>query len=157
MTEKIDFTIAVNGARHAVSVPSDATLLRLLREDLLLTGAKRGCNQGVCGACTVWIDGAPVRACLTLAANVGEREVTTIEGIGEQGRLTALQEAFVNHGAMQCGFCTPGMVMSLEAFLRDNPAPDRSALRASLSGQLCRCTGYSKILDAAMAVVKDRK
>lgn len=151
MNECMRYTLIVNGEAMAVEAAASSTLLEVLREALRLTGTKRGCNQGVCGACTVWLDGRPVRACLTLSANVGEREVRTIEGMAERGALTPLQRCFVEKGALQCGFCTSGMVMSLQAFLRDHPCPTREEVRSGLSGQLCRCTGYVKIIDAAIA------
>jgi carbon-monoxide dehydrogenase small subunit len=147
----VHYDLKINGETSLVSAAANATLLEVLRDTLAFTGTKRGCNLGVCGACTVLLDGAAVRACLTLAANVGEREVLTIEGIGCDGALSRLQQAFAELGAVQCGFCTPGMIMGLMAFLRDHPRPTRAELRAALSGHLCRCTGYAKILDAALA------
>ena len=156
MAEPLVLALEVNGESTRVLAAPYATLLEVLREQLSLTGTKRGCNQGVCGACTVWLDGQPVRACLTLAANVGTRAITTIEGIAQRGVLSRLQHAFLEHGAAQCGFCTSGMLMNLEAYLREHPAPSRAELRAALSGQLCRCTGYSKIIDAALAAAGDR-
>lgn len=156
MSNRMDYEMTVNGETLAVRAAVAATLLEVLREVLCLTGTKRGCNQGVCGACTVWLDGMPVRSCLTLAANVGEREVTTIEGMAPAGQLSPLQACFVEHGAMQCGFCTSGMVMCLEAFLKAHPAPKREEVREALSGQLCRCTGYVKIIDAALAAARSQ-
>ena len=154
MPDVVDYELKVNNEPTEVTAPVGATLLEVLRERVLLTGTKRGCNQGVCGACTVWLDGQPVRACLTLAINVGERAVTTIEGIAEGGELSRLQRAFIDHGATQCGFCTPGIVMCLESFLKDNPRPSADEVRGALSGQLCRCTGYVKIVDAALAAAE---
>jgi aerobic-type carbon monoxide dehydrogenase small subunit (CoxS/CutS family) len=147
----LSYELNVNDEAVQVSAASHATLLEVLRENLFLTGTKRGCNQGVCGACTIWLDHRPVRSCLTLAANVGQRAVTTIEGIAIGGTLSSLQRCFVEHGAAQCGFCTSGMIMNLEWFLRENPAPTRDEVREALSGQFCRCTGYMKIIDATLA------
>lgn len=154
MNDRMNYELTVNDEAMAVAAAPSSTLLEVLREDLRLTGAKRGCNQGVCGACTVWLDGRPVRSCLTLAANVGERKVTTVEGIAKDGILSSLQRCFIEHGATQCGFCTSGMVMSMEAFLKEHPEPTRDDVRKGLSGQLCRCTGYVKIIDAALAAAK---
>lgn len=151
MSTRISYPLLVNGQEHDVSAEPRATLLQVLRETLGLTGSKRGCNQGVCGACTVWMEGQPVRACLTLAANVGTRKITTVEGLRADGSLTPLQQCFVEHGALQCGFCTPGMIMSLEACLREHPKPDAGQVRDALSGHLCRCTGYVKIVEATLA------
>ena len=147
MTEPI--TVTVNGEARALRVPPATTLLEALREALALTGAKRGCNQGVCGACTVLLDGLPVRACLTLAVAVEGREITTIEGLAPPGQLGRVQQALHDAGAIQCGFCTPGIVLAIEGVLRETPHPDEDALREALSGNLCRCSGYVKILEGA--------
>ncbi len=140
----------VNGEAHEVRFAATATLLDILRQQLGMTGAKRGCNQGVCGACTVLLDGAPVRSCLTLAANVGERQVMTVEGVQKDGMLSRVQQALLDSGAVQCGFCTPGIVIALEALLRERPMPDADEIRHALSGNLCRCSGYVKIVEAAV-------
>ena len=138
----------INGESHEVLAPGAASLLDVLRESLALTGTKRGCNHGVCGACTVLLDGRIARSCLTLAADVGERPVTTVEGIAGAADFSRVQRALVDAGAIQCGFCTPGFVMAITDLLARNPCPDRDAIRAALSGQLCRCSGYIKIVEA---------
>lgn len=142
-------TLTVNGEARELRVSPAVTLLEALREGLALTGAKRGCNQGVCGACTVLLDGLPVRGCLTLAVAVQGREITTIEGLAPPGELGRVQQALHDAGAIQCGFCTPGVVLAIEGLLRETPSPDEEALREALSGNLCRCSGYVKILEGA--------
>jgi carbon-monoxide dehydrogenase small subunit len=154
MSDRIDLELNVNGESVSVHAPATATLLDVLRSELDLTGSKRGCNQGVCGACTVLLDGVPVRGCLTLAANVGEREVTTIEAVAHGGALSRVQKAMIESGAIQCGFCTPGMVLTLEALLRQNPRPSADEIRDGLSGNICRCSGYVKIVEAALAAAR---
>jgi aerobic carbon-monoxide dehydrogenase small subunit len=145
----------VNGKPVSVTVEARTTLADCLRHHLRLTGTHVGCEHGVCGACTVLLDGVPARSCLTLAAAVGEREVTTIEGVGGRDSLSRVQRAFLAGGALQCGFCTPGMVLTVEAFLRDNPKPSRDEIRHAISGNLCRCTGYSKIVEAALGLAEE--
>jgi carbon-monoxide dehydrogenase small subunit len=140
--------LLVNGDEVCVAVPPERTLVELLRQDLGLTGTKQGCDEGDCGACTVLLDGEPVLSCLTLALEADGARVETVEGLARGARLHPLQEAFVRHGAAQCGFCTPGMLASARALLARDPAPSRDAIREALSGNLCRCTGYVKILDA---------
>jgi len=142
-------TLTVNGEQHEVPAPATATLLDVLRDQLGMTGSKRGCNHGVCGACTVLLEGKLARSCLALAADVGERPVTTIEGIGHGGQLSAVQRVLIESGAIQCGFCTPGFVMALTDLFARDPRPGRDAIRAALSGNLCRCSGYVKIVEAA--------
>lgn len=154
MPDRVTITLSVNGEAREIRVAAAATLLEALRTELALTGAKRGCNQGVCGACTVLLDGRPVRGCLTLALAVGERAVTTVEGLAPPGRLGRVQAALEAAGAVQCGFCTPGVVLALEGLLREEPRPDEAALREALSGNLCRCSGYVKILEGAMRAVE---
>jgi aerobic-type carbon monoxide dehydrogenase small subunit (CoxS/CutS family) len=140
----------VNGDPVEVAVEPGATLLECLRQDLGLTGSKQGCDKGDCGACTVLLDGRAVLACLVLARAVEGRRVTTVEGLAEAGRLHPLQEAFDTQGAAQCGFCTPGMLMSAYALIEENDQPNRQDVREALAGNLCRCTGYTKILDAVV-------
>ncbi len=145
-------TLTVNGEQHHLQVDAQRSLLDLLREELGLTGTKKGCNAGDCGACTVLMDGAPVNACLVLAVQTGGREITTIEGIASGDKLHPLQEAFIEHGAAQCGFCTPGVIMNSIALLRETRQPTRAEIQEALSGNLCRCTGYFQIIDAIAAV-----
>jgi len=153
MTGKLHSVLEVNGERHDVLAPVSATLLEVLREQLGLTGSKRGCNHGVCGACTVLVDGGLARACLMLAADVGDRPVVTIEGLaGEGGKLSPVQQALVDSGAIQCGFCSPGFVVTLTELFARHRHPSRDEVRAALGGNLCRCSGYVKIVDAAMAL-----
>ncbi len=148
--------LTVNGDPYRREVEPDATLLDVLRDVLGLTGTKWGCKTGDCGACTVLVDGEPVVSCLQLARQVDGRAITTVEGLGPDGSLGDLQEAFVRNGAAQCGFCTPGMLVSAEALLRDNPAPTEAEVREALSGNLCRCTGYNKIVDAVLETAQAR-
>ncbi len=144
----MNLQLNINGEAHAVQAALPDTLLTVLRERLGLTAAKRGCNQGVCGACTVSIDGRPMRACLSLAQACEGAAVRTLEGLADEPRLQALHQAFADCGAFQCGFCTPGMLVAAEALLATNPRPDEAAVRQALSGNLCRCTGYVKIVQA---------
>jgi carbon-monoxide dehydrogenase small subunit len=144
-------SLRVNGQAREIRADLGDTLLAVLRDQLLLTAAKRGCNQGVCGACTVLIDGRPQRACLSLAANCQASTVTTLEGLRGDGTLARLQNAFEARGAVQCGFCTPGLLISAHWLLQQERKPDVAAIRAGLSGNLCRCTGYRKIVDAVAA------
>ena len=144
-------TLTVNGEPQDLLVRPDRTLLDVLRRDLRLTGAKEGCDVGECGVCTVLLDGVPVRACLTLAVDVRARQVTTIEGLASHGRLHPVQEAFVREGAIQCGFCSPGMILVAKALLDETPTPTEEAVRQALSGNLCRCTGYGKIVSAILS------
>ena len=141
-------TLTVNGARERLEVPSNMTLLYMLRDKLGLTGTKNGCEAGECGACTVLLDGEPVNSCMMLAVEADGREVLTVEGLSEGDRLSPLQEAFVEHNAVQCGFCTPGMLMSAHALLARNPHPSEDEIKEALVGNLCRCTGYVRIIDA---------
>jgi len=149
--------ILVNGEWKTASVEPQTTLLELLRETWGLTGAKRGCDEGDCGACTVLLDGQPVNACLVLAVRVNGRKVTTIEGLGDEEHPHPLQTAFVQHGALQCGYCGPGMLLSAKALLDGNPSPTEAEIRQALSGNLCRCTGYSKIVEAVRSAGQELK
>ncbi|MBN1179021.1 MAG: (2Fe-2S)-binding protein [Anaerolineae bacterium] len=141
-------TVTVNGSQEYLDVPSNLTLLQLLREKLALTGTKNGCEAGECGACTVLLDGEPVNSCMVLAVEVDGHEVVTVEGLAEDDQLSALQQAFVEHNAVQCGFCTPGMLISSHALLQRNPHPTADEVREALVGNLCRCTGYVRIVEA---------
>jgi carbon-monoxide dehydrogenase small subunit len=140
--------LKVNGAARTVETPPFETLLETLRDRLSLTAAKRGCNQGVCGACTVLVDGRAVRSCLTLTGNCGDATVTTVEGLAPAGKLSRLQQAFADAGAVQCGFCTGGMLISAHALLQRNTKPGIDDIREGMAGNLCRCSGFRKIVDA---------
>jgi aerobic-type carbon monoxide dehydrogenase small subunit (CoxS/CutS family) len=148
MAVKTFLTLTVNGERHEVFVSVHKTLLEVLREDLLLTGTKHGCELGECGTCTVLVDGEPVLSCLALPIECQGREIKTVEGMATGSELHPLQRAFAELGAAQCGYCTPGILLTAEALLAENPAPTRDEIRHALAGNLCRCTGYTKILDA---------
>ncbi len=145
----------VNGEDREILVETHKTLLEVLREDLGLTGTKRGCDLGTCGACTVLIDGKPWLACLTLAIAVQGKKITTIEGLAEDGKLHPLQNSFIEKGAIQCGFCTPGMILTAKAFLEENPHPSKEEVMKAISGNLCRCTGYVKIIEAILSASGD--
>jgi carbon-monoxide dehydrogenase small subunit len=148
---KKEIELTVNGSLYRLSVEPGRTLLEVLREDLGLTGTKEGCASGECGACTVLLDGEPVRSCLTLAVDVRGREVVTIEGVAKNGKPDNLQKAFVDLGAIQCGFCTPGMILVGKALLDKTSEPTEQQIRKAISGNLCRCTGYVKIVKAIKA------
>lgn len=147
--------LSVNGMTETVQVDGADTLLTVLRDQLGLTGTKRGCNQGVCGACTVLLDDRPVRACLTLAANCEGLTIATVEQIESHNIGGILQQAFIDAGAVQCGFCTPGMLISALDLLARNPAPSRDEIREGLAGNLCRCSGYRKIVDAVRRAAEE--
>jgi 4-hydroxybenzoyl-CoA reductase gamma subunit len=147
MTKNL-LTLNVNGRVHELAAPGSALLLDVLREQLHLTGSKQGCDGGECGACTVLVDGQPRLACITLAASVEGKKIETIEALAQAGRMSRLQQAFHEKLGTQCGFCTPGMVMATEALLRREPNPSEAQIRDALSGNLCRCTGYVKIIEA---------
>jgi len=151
VSDTIDVAFTVNGETVHLAVSPDASLLDALREDLELTGTKQGCGEGECGACSVLLNEKVVNSCLVLAVECAGAEVLTIEGLGRLGKLHPLQEAFVQNGAVQCGFCTPGMVMAAYALLKENPSPSEADVRRALEGNLCRCTGYRKIIDAVLA------
>jgi carbon-monoxide dehydrogenase small subunit len=143
--------VTVNGSRESVDVPSNMTLLQMLRERLALVGTKNGCEAGECGACTVLVNGNPVNSCMMLAVEADGCQILTVEGLAPEGEFSALQEAFVEHNAVQCGFCTPGMLMSAHALLERNPDPTEMEIREALVGNLCRCTGYVRIVEAVQA------
>jgi aerobic-type carbon monoxide dehydrogenase small subunit (CoxS/CutS family) len=147
-------TLHVNGEQHDVAVQPHHTLLEILREDMGLIGTKHGCELGECGACTVLVDGAPVLSCLTLPLEVQGCEITTIEGLERDGKLHPLQETFAELGAAQCGYCTPAMLLSGAALLRDHPHPTHEQMKEALAGNLCRCTGYTKIYEAVDAAAE---
>jgi carbon-monoxide dehydrogenase small subunit len=147
-------TVTVNGAKERLDVLSHMTLLQLLRERLALTGTKNGCEAGECGACTVLLDGEPVNACMVLAVEVDGRAVVTVEGLAPQGDLSPLQQAFVKHNAVQCGFCTPGVLISAQALLERTPHPTEQEIKEALVGNLCRCTGYLRIVRAVASAAK---
>ena len=149
--------IKVNGKDYEIQVKSCATLLDVLREQLGLTGTKEGCGVGECGACTVIVDGQAVNACLMLALEARGRSVTTIEGLADDGRLHPIQQAFVDIGGLQCGFCTPGMILSTKALLDRNPDPTDEEIRKGLEGNFCRCTGYTKIIDSVRVAAERMK
>ena len=144
--------VTVNGETEYLAVPSNMTLLQLLREKLALTGTKNGCEAGECGACTVLMNGEPVNSCLVLAVEADGAEIVTVEGLAEGDQLTPLQQAFVDHNAVQCGFCTPGMLISAHALLKRNPQPTEEEVKEALVGNLCRCTGYNRIVQAVQKV-----
>ena len=146
--------LTINSGVYEVECPGDMTLLALLREELGLTGTKEGCGAGECGACTVILNGEPVNSCLVLAAEADGADVQTIEGEAKNGELSILQQAFIDHKGFQCGFCTPGMIMSARALLNRNPNPGREEIIDALEGNLCRCTGYRDIIESVQAAVK---
>jgi carbon-monoxide dehydrogenase small subunit len=146
--------ISINGSREEVIVPSNMTLLRMLRETIALTGTKNGCSAGECGACTVMLNGEPVNSCMVLAAECDGAIVQTVEGLAQDGRLVPVQEAIIQEGGVQCGFCTPGVLISAMALLERNPNPDEFDIREALVGNLCRCTGYERIVQSVKKAAK---
>jgi carbon-monoxide dehydrogenase small subunit len=148
-------SVTVNGSQEYLEVPSNMTLLQMLRDKLALTGTKNGCAAGECGACTVLVDGEPLNSCMMLAVEADGRAVITVEGLARQDHLAPLQEAFVEHNAVQCGFCTPGMLISAHALLKRNPHPTEQEIREALVGNLCRCTGYVRIVQAVQAAAEE--
>jgi len=151
---KHDISLTVNGEPYAITVESHHTLLQVLREQLVLTGTKNGCDSGECGACTVLFDGEPVNACLVLAPEADGHEIITVEGLTKDGQLDPVQEALVETGGIQCGFCTPGVVISAYALLKRNPDPTEAEIREALVGNLCRCTGYTRIVQAVQRAAR---
>ena len=143
--------LRVNAEEHELLIYPHRTLAEVLRDELQLTGTKQSCSEGACGTCTILLDGLPVRSCMLLAVEAQGREVTTIEGLAENGKLHPIQEAFVDHYAIQCGFCTPGMILTAKALLDKNPHPTEEEIRDAISGNICRCTGYAKIVEAIKA------
>lgn len=143
--------LKINGQAFDLEVPPSRTLLEVIREDLGLTGTKEGCGQGECGACTVILDGKTVNSCLVLAGQADGKQITTIEGLAQGEKLHPVQQAFIDRGGLQCGFCSPGMILSAKVLLDENPDPDEEAIRKALAGNTCRCTGYSKIFESVKA------
>jgi carbon-monoxide dehydrogenase small subunit len=154
---KRELELKVNGEEYTLEVEPHRTLLEVIRDDLELTGTKLGCGGGECGACTVILDGKAVKSCLMLALDAKGKELWTIEGLAKGGELHPLQRAFVERGAIQCGFCTPGMIMASKALLDENPRPTEQDIKDALAGNLCRCTGYVKILDAVSSVASQER
>ena len=147
---KKEIHLKVNGKAYVVSVEPRKTLLQVLRDDLRLTGTKEGCGIGECGSCTVLFGGEPVNACLVLAVDGQGKEITTIEGMSDGEALHPIQQSFLHHGAIQCGYCTPGLALTAKALLENNPNPSREEVRVGISGNLCRCTGYEQIVEAIL-------
>jgi carbon-monoxide dehydrogenase small subunit len=145
-------TLTINGEAELVDVPSNMTLLQMLREELALTGTKNGCAAGECGACTVMLNGEPVNSCMVLAAECDGASIVTVEGLADDGRLDPMQEVIIEQGGVQCGFCTPGILISARALLNRNPHPGDGEIREALVGNLCRCTGYLRIIEAVKRV-----
>jgi len=155
MKKRLPLSFTVNGEEVDLYISPSKTLLDVLREELELTGTKEGCGEGVCGSCTVLCNGVPVRSCITLAMEVEGSTITTVEGVGGRSDPDPLQQSFVDHGAVQCGFCTPGMLMSVKGLLKRKPRPSEEEIRRGISGNICRCTGYAKIVEAVKAVTTD--
>jgi carbon-monoxide dehydrogenase small subunit len=149
--------LTVNGELRQVLVEPYYSLLDALRDDIRLTGTKKGCDEGDCGACTVFLNGKPVTSCMVLAHSAHDSEVTTIEGLAKLEELHPVQQAFVDHGGLQCGFCIPGLIMSATALLQENPNPTEEEVRFGIGGNLCRCTGYSKVVEAVLAAAEDMR
>lgn len=152
-----EISLTVNGEPYDITVESHHTLLRVLREQLVLTGTKNGCSEGECGACTVLLDGQPVNSCLILSVEVDGHEVVTVEGLAENGHLAPIQRAMVELGGTQCGFCTPGILIAAHALLERKPNPSDREIREGLVGNLCRCTGYTRIVDAVREAARQRR
>jgi carbon-monoxide dehydrogenase small subunit len=145
--------LKINGRTHELAVEPSALLLDVLRQDLALTGSKRGCDESSCGACTVLVDGVAMMSCTLLAASCQEQEITTVEGVSEHGSLAAIQKAYGDWGGAQCGFCTPGFIMTVKSLMAENPDPSEAEVRAALSSNLCRCTGYSQMYAAIRSAI----
>jgi carbon-monoxide dehydrogenase small subunit len=154
MTE-VNISLTINGKQHKLAVEPELRLIDLIRDTLHLFGTKEGCGKGECGTCTVLMDGLAVNSCLVLAAQADGSDITTIEGLGSEEKLHPIQEAFLKHGAVQCGYCIPGMALSAKQLLDANPHPTRDEIRKGIAGNLCRCTGYSKIIDAIEALAQE--
>jgi carbon-monoxide dehydrogenase small subunit len=150
-----EINLTVNNRPYRLNVPPHRTLLEIIREDLGLTGTKEGCGLGECGACTVLMDGQAINSCLVLAAEADGKEITTVEGLADGDRLHPIQQAFVDHGGLQCGFCTPGMILSAKALLDKNPTPTEEEIKQGIAGNLCRCTGYTKIIESIRAAAEN--
>jgi aerobic carbon-monoxide dehydrogenase small subunit len=148
MTESVTIDLRINGELHSLEVDTKRTLLEVLRQELLLTGTKKGCNQGVCGACSILVDGNSIRSCLSLAVAMQGRDIVTIEGLSNGAKLDPVQQAFLDAGAIQCGFCMPGMIISAKGLLNKNPRPTTEEIRHALGNNICRCSGYVKVIDA---------
>ena len=157
MSRSIDIALGVNGERVTATVPSRLNLVDFLRNELCLTGSHVGCEHGVCGACTLTVDGETVRGCLMLAAQVDGKEVTTVEGLADSGKSTKLQATFTKRNALQCGFCTPGMLASALGYINAGGDANRDAIRKHISGNYCRCTGYQSIVDAICDVIEEAR
>lgn len=152
---KREITLTVNGKTYKLEVDLQRSLAEVLRNELKLTGVKYGCGTGECGACTVLVDGKPRLSCLTLAVSIDGKEITTVEGLSDDGKLHPLQEAFIKHDAIQCGYCTPGMILCAKALLDENPRPTEEDVKQYLRGNLCRCTGYAQIVGAVLAAAEE--
>jgi carbon-monoxide dehydrogenase small subunit len=150
--KKCLITLRVNGEDYKIETYPNRILLDVLRQDLQLTGTKEGCGEGACGYCTVLLDGVPVRSCLLLAVEAQGKEITTVEGLSSGAKLHPVQEAFVEHHAIQCGFCSPGMILTASALLKSNPNPTDTEIRKAIAGNVCRCTGYAKIIEAVKSL-----
>ena len=146
--KQIELQFRINGEKQRLTVPVNTTLLQVIRDQLGLMGTKEGCGEGECGACTVLMDGKPVTSCLVLAKEADGREILTVEGLIKDEKLSRLQQSFIDEGAIQCGYCTPGMLMSAQGLLNENPAPTEEEIRQGIEGNICRCTGYTRIVNA---------